>query len=134
MVESMTGYGRSALKLKRRSLVVEVKSVNSKFLEVKNHLPKEFSDVDSKVTALIKKNFSRGVIDMFLSESARGGEKPDSMIDYGKAKAFYNEARKLQKSLKLAGDGAAAGLPAASYQKCRLSLPLVMWLMFEPAQ
>jgi uncharacterized protein (TIGR00255 family) len=103
MVESMTGYGRSALKLKKRSLVVEVKSVNSKFLEIKNHLPKEFSDFDSKVTALIKKSFARGVIDMFLSEPARGSEKSNGMIDYEKARAFYSEARKLQKSLKLAG-------------------------------
>jgi len=104
MIESMTGYGRSTGKLGGRSLVVEIKSVNSKFLETRVHLPKEFVNFDSQINTMLKGKLKRGYIDFFLNVVEEPYSQMTQLIDVEKAKIFYREARKLKKELKLSGE------------------------------
>jgi uncharacterized protein (TIGR00255 family) len=104
MIESMTGYGRASGKIGDKTLIAELKSVNSKFLEVRNHLSKDYADLDSKITAFFKKRFNRGSIDLYLNEEMKPSSKVDALIDFQKAKLFYAQAKKLARELKIRGD------------------------------
>ena len=104
MLVSMTGYGRGIAKGKDGALIVELKSVNSKYLEIRCHLPKEYADMESKVSSYLKKRFNRGSVDLSLIDENKQYLKANSTIDFEKAKKFYAQAKKLAKELKLKGE------------------------------
>lgn len=66
MCSGMTGYGSAVFGLsseegKEENFFVEVKSLNSRYLEVNTRIPERFSKFETGIRDLIKKRFSRGV-------------------------------------------------------------------------
>lgn len=104
MLESMTGYGRGSAKGRDGSAVVEIKSVNSKYLELRARLPKEYADLESKISSYVKSTFKRGSIDFFLNIEERSQANKGALIDMKKAKRFYDQSKSLQKKLRLKGE------------------------------
>jgi len=104
MLESMTGYGRGTSKNANYGIVLELKSVNSKYLEVRSRLPKEFNNMESKISAFVKTRFKRGYIDVYINLEEKKQKNKNLMIDMEKAKELCNQARNMQKRLKLSGD------------------------------
>lgn len=66
-IQSMTGFGFAAEQLNNRQYTIEAKSVNSRFLEVRVRLPREYSSWEEKIVSLCRKSFKRGRIDINLS-------------------------------------------------------------------
>ena len=58
MLMSMTGYGKRELENSDISISVELKSINSRYLEVNHKIPRLFSDDEDAMLALVRKNFS----------------------------------------------------------------------------
>ena len=63
----MTGYGSGKWETEHWICKVELKSVNHRYLEIKNHLPSEFSNLDNKVKKWVKSKVKRGRIALFLT-------------------------------------------------------------------
>lgn len=62
MIISMTGFGKSAGSFRQLNINVELRSINSKYLEVSCRLPVIISDRESDIKELIAKKISRGKI------------------------------------------------------------------------
>lgn len=62
MIISMTGFGKSAGSFRQININVELRSINSKYLEVSCRLPVIISDRESDIKELIAKKISRGKI------------------------------------------------------------------------
>jgi len=103
MIESMTGFCRTETKAQGRKIVIEMRSVNSKFAEIRPHLPRHYSDYEGKILGMLKKSFTRGNIDLYLNEEDAAGKKV-ALIDMEKAKAFYLQAKKLKRELNASGN------------------------------
>jgi len=58
----MTGYGFKSIDLKNQFVEIEIKSLNSKFLDIQNQIPKELNSKEIDIINLIKKNLVRGKI------------------------------------------------------------------------
>lgn len=58
----MTGFGKSMAVTDAGSIQVEIKSLNSKFLDLSLRLPSEFSDTDIDVRNLVQEHMERGKI------------------------------------------------------------------------
>lgn len=67
MIQSMTGYGKAEVSKKGVSCSVELRSVNSKFLDSRIKLPKEFALLEDQLKAVLKEKLSRGKVDLHLS-------------------------------------------------------------------
>jgi uncharacterized protein (TIGR00255 family) len=67
-INSMTGYGRGAFQLGRRSFCVELRSYNNRFLDVKIRLPWSGKELDTRVEAAVKASVRRGRVDITVSE------------------------------------------------------------------
>ncbi len=63
----MTGYGSGKWETEHWICKVELKSVNHRYLEIKNRLPSEFSNLDNKVKKWVKSKVKRGRIDLYLT-------------------------------------------------------------------
>jgi len=66
-MESMTGFSVKNCEDKDFILNLKVKSLNSKYLEVKANLPSEFFHLEKKVREYVQKEFSRGGIEVNAS-------------------------------------------------------------------
>jgi uncharacterized protein (TIGR00255 family) len=71
----MTGYGRGEVEEGGLKWVVELKSVNHRFLEVSPSLPRHLWALEDRVRKLIKSRLSRGRVDVQLSWEGRA-ERP----------------------------------------------------------
>ena len=66
-LRSMTGFGRAVTALAGTSFVVEIRSVNHRFLDFKTRLPKELGGMEAAVRAVVSERLSRGRIEVSVS-------------------------------------------------------------------
>jgi uncharacterized protein (TIGR00255 family) len=64
MIKSMTGYGRAEAIVGGKRIVVEIKSLNHRFLEVSLRLPGALSSLELELKKKINAKFSRGKIEV----------------------------------------------------------------------
>ena len=68
MIKSMTGYGRAKKEIGGRNILVELKSVNNRYLDCTVKLPKLFGFLEEKIKSYISsKGISRGKLEIFVS-------------------------------------------------------------------
>jgi uncharacterized protein (TIGR00255 family) len=95
MIKSMTGFGQSSLDDGQYQLAVEVKSLNSKFLDLNLRLPKIFSDKEIEVRNLISEALERGKVSVSIDfEKVTVGELTQTYNDTLFV-AYYGELKKL---------------------------------------
>jgi len=63
----MTGFGTASRTIKKAVITVEIRSINSKYLEVYSKMPMIFSDRDSEVKELVGNKMTRGKVSVNLS-------------------------------------------------------------------
>ncbi|WP_299102528.1 YicC/YloC family endoribonuclease [uncultured Winogradskyella sp.] len=66
MIQSMTGYGKSVLQLPTKKISIELKSLNSKSLDLNARMPSMYRAKELEIRKLIAKNLGRGKVDFSL--------------------------------------------------------------------
>ena len=95
MVKSMTGYGKAAAEYDGKKITVELRSVNSKQLDVNLRVPSVYRDKEPDLRTELTK-LQRGKVELFVSvENLRGSSQAqineELFVDYfGKIKAAGN--------------------------------------------
>jgi uncharacterized protein (TIGR00255 family) len=70
----MTGYGKSVLQLPTKKITVEIKSLNSKNLDLNVRMPSVYREKELGIRKLIAKNLERGKIDFSIFVEVTGEE------------------------------------------------------------
>lgn len=73
MIKSMTGYGRSEAVLNEKKIVIEIKSLNHKFLEVFIRLPGAWSALEQEIKRKVTERFARGRIEVSIRRDSEQG-------------------------------------------------------------
>lgn len=101
MIASMTGYGRGEASGRGITVAVELRSVNSRFLEVTTRLPRSLSLRENEIKEHIRKKITRGKINLLATvEHGNNGNLP-LKINVSAAKAYYRLLNELRKSVRL---------------------------------
>lgn len=100
-MDSMTGYAFLEKSTDQFSYSAELKSLNSRYLEIYVNLPKVLKNEENEIHGLIKKNFNRGKLEFSLDIFDWVVTKPIS-INGEMIKKYYNEIRDVHKSLSIA--------------------------------
>ena len=66
-IRSMTGYGRSETLSEDYRLVVEIKSVNHRFLDLNIRMPRVFNRFEASIRSLMKGYMERGKVDLYIT-------------------------------------------------------------------
>ena len=99
MILSMTGYGFKRAVIKNEIIEIEIKSLNSKYFDIQNQIPKELNHKEIHIINLLKKNLKRGKVN--LSITINQLIKKDTIeINKNIFKKKYNELKSLSKSVK----------------------------------
>ena len=74
MIQSMTGYGKSVLQLPTKKISIEVKSLNSKNLDLNTRMPSLYREKELAIRKLIASKLERGKVDFSLYMEITGEE------------------------------------------------------------
>ena len=67
MVKSMTGFGKGEATLQNKKITVEIRSLNSKQLDLSIKMPKKFNYFEAAMRTLLKDYIQRGKVDVFIT-------------------------------------------------------------------
>jgi len=81
MITSMTGYGASTFSGNNYSLETEVKSLNSRYLDLSIKLPKELSKYEYDIRDLVKKHVIRGKISIVVNLIYDGNSEAEPRLN-----------------------------------------------------
>ena len=99
MIKSMTGFGQAVVDDSQVQVSVEIKCLNSKFLDLSMRLPKAFSEKEMEVRNLISEKLERGKISITIEYAPLGESAVKQTYNEGLFKAYYNQLRKLADSV-----------------------------------
>lgn len=100
-MKSMTGFGRASSSENGRDVTVEIKSVNSRFLDLSFRLPRTFQAMELKIRQIVKGSISRGKVEVFLSVEDRAERDKKLLVNRVLAERYKTEITELSKSLGL---------------------------------
>ena len=72
MIHSMTGYGKSVLQLPNKTISIEIKSLNSKSLDLNMRMPSMYRSKELDLRKLIASKLNRGKVDFSLFFESTG--------------------------------------------------------------
>jgi uncharacterized protein (TIGR00255 family) len=97
----MTGYGKSTLNKNDRNYIIEIKSVNHRYLDINIKIPRTISYLEEEIKKEISKTIKRGKVDVFITFENNSDKGRNIQINTEIAKLYINELRKLAKQENL---------------------------------
>jgi uncharacterized protein (TIGR00255 family) len=105
MIKSMTGYGRAKKEIGGRNILVELKSVNNRYLDCTVKLPKLFGFLEEKIKSYISsKGISRGKVEIFVSIDILEEIGVSVELDRAYAKSYIDALKTLAAEFDLPND------------------------------
>jgi uncharacterized protein (TIGR00255 family) len=97
----MTGYGRGEATSGGMTVSVEMRSVNSRFLEVATRLPRSLANRESEIKELIRREVVRGKVNVSVNVDREDDGATGLQINTSAAKTYYRLLKDLRRTLKL---------------------------------
>ena len=104
MIKSMTGFGRSEIERGNRKIIVEIKSVNHRFLENSIKMPKKLNIFEARIRDTIKKYASRGKIDVFITYEDNSESNVSLKFNESIAREYMNIFRQMEERFNIRND------------------------------
>ena len=92
MIHSMTGFGKASLQLPTKKITVEIKSLNSKGLDLNTRMPSVFREMELGLRNQISQRLERGKVDFSLYVEVTG-EETTSKINVPIIKGYINQMK-----------------------------------------
>ncbi len=97
-MKSMTGYGKGVASGNGRTLTIELRTVNNRFLELPSRIPKALLGCEDIVRRVLQTRLNRGTVELFADYENGAGEYR-VRVDYALAAEYVRAARTLTERL-----------------------------------
>jgi uncharacterized protein (TIGR00255 family) len=91
MLKSMTGYGVSNIESDSINVTVEIKTLNSKFLDIYCRIPRNYSDKEIEIRNLITQSLERGKVEFTLSVQPVGKTVASTSVNRALVNAYFTD-------------------------------------------
>ena len=97
MIHSMTGYGKSVLQLPTKKITIEIKSLNSKTLDLNTRIPSYYKEKELEVRKKLASSLVRGKIDfsIFVEMTA---DETSTTVNKGVVREYMDQLRNIVQS------------------------------------
>ena len=95
LIKSMTGYGRGEAAFEGRTIVVEVRAVNNRYLDCTVKMPRAYIFAEDALKARVQASVARGKLDVFVNISGAGAEGVSVTVNEELAKAYIDALARL---------------------------------------
>lgn len=99
MVKSMTGFGKGEAALQNKKITVEIRSLNSKQLDLGLRLPAVYRQSEYEIRNIIARTIQRGKVDVFITVESQAVETPARI----NKEVFREYLRQMTDTLAFAG-------------------------------
>ena len=105
MIRSMTGYGRCEELMNGFGVVVEIRSVNHRYFEMKARVPRSCGFLEERLKTFLNGQVSRGKLDVFISvDFSQTETATDVIVNHSLAAGHVNALRELADQYELKND------------------------------
>lgn len=115
MIQSMTGFGKDVIQLPSKKITVELKSLNSKNLDINARIPSSYREKELELRNLIAAGLVRGKIDFSLYVEATG-DSSSTQLNIGILKGYIEQ-------LRAANNGPIAAENEVEFLKMAVRMP-----------
>jgi uncharacterized protein (TIGR00255 family) len=131
-MKSMTGFGSARMTSGAEEVLVELKSVNHKFLEVKARMPREASALEASVVKSVRDGIERGSVEVSVRRMVKSASGVLPVADLALAQAYRKVFAQLAESLGVPDDTSVRSL-ASLPNVIRVEEPSVDLTAFQEA-
>lgn len=100
----MTGYGRGEAVLHDRTITVELRAVNNRYLDCTVKIPRLYVFAEEAIKSCVQKQVGRGKVDVFVSIDATAADKIDVSLNKPVADGYYQALKQMQAAYGLTDD------------------------------
>ena len=114
MIKSMTGFGRGEYNDGKRSIIVEIKSVNHRYADISVRMPRRYSFAEDRIKNTVKETFKRGKADVSVMVENLTENDVNIRLNTMLARQYMDNLTALQEEFSLKGEITLqyiAGLP-----------------------
>lgn len=105
MMVSMTGFGKATCEVDGKVIAIEIKSLNSKQLDIYTRLPNPYKDKDIELRNIISAKLKRGKIDFSINLDNTETTNT-SKINFALVKDYFEQMKEIDSKLGINSDGA----------------------------
>ncbi|HLN54210.1 MAG TPA: YicC/YloC family endoribonuclease [Lentimicrobium sp.] len=98
MLKSMTGFGKNTCSVPGKTVTIEIKSLNSKQLDLNIKLPTLFREKEPDIRNIISRRLERGKIELTGTIDYTDSELP-SIINHSLVKGYYKDLKQISTEL-----------------------------------
>lgn len=100
MIKSMTGFGRAKCVIANKSVSIELKSLNSKQLDIHSKLPNIYREKDLELRNELSNRIIRGKLELTITVEYTGKDIA-SLINTDVIKKYYRQLQSISKDLEI---------------------------------
>ena len=104
MIRSMTGYGRGEAVLHDRTITVELRAVNNRYLDCAVKIPRLYVFAEEGIKSRIQKSVARGKLDVFVTIDSTAADKVEVSLNKPVADGYYAALTQLRDAYSLRDD------------------------------
>ncbi len=100
MIQSMTGYGKSTVTYNDKKIIVEIKSLNSKALDVSARIAPLYREKEMEIRNMISKSLERGKVDfsLWIEKEASDAATP---INAALLQNYYSQIKNISETCNI---------------------------------
>lgn len=125
MILSMTGYGKAVATINEKKISVEIKSLNSKALDLSTRVAPLYREKEMEIRQMIQQKVIRGKVDfaIWIEKDVATEAAP---INVALIENYYNQLQNVAKRLGLSCQEVNGGNIASDWMKVLMRMPDVM--------
>ncbi len=102
-MKSMTGYGRAKEELDGRTITVELRAVNHRYLDCTVKAPRQYGFLDDAVKKAAAARIARGKVEIFVGVETEEGGDVAVTVNHALAERYLDALHDLMRDLRPAG-------------------------------
>lgn len=101
MIKSMTGYGRCEHIDENRKIVIDIRSVNSRYCDISVKVPRAYGYLEDKIKETVSGEISRGKVEIFVYIENYTNDDKVITLDHVLSENYYNVLKELKETYNL---------------------------------
>ena len=94
----MTGFGKTTVEFRNKKIIIEIKSLNSKQLDLNLRIPNLYKEKEMEIRGLVKERLDRGKVDMVIYFDNAESDK-DVVINRSVVVQYFNQMLEISEQL-----------------------------------
>jgi len=100
----MTGYGIDTFHSDDLTLTVEIRTVNSRYLDFKAHIPRSLYGLEIEMKKIIQTHIERGRVELYINTIGNTFEEKSLHVDWDLMDQFFGQIDEIKARYQLSGD------------------------------